>query len=102
VVHIVVADNIVDHYCLMFHRGGVLIVVAGYIVDHLISNSNGQQYNSHNNINYSSVNDNTAMVNNITSHSNMNRSSVKHETVMVNNITSYNNMNHSSVGWLYC
>ena len=28
VVHIVVADYIVDHYCLMFYRGVVHIVVA--------------------------------------------------------------------------
>ena len=34
VVHIVVAGNIVDHYCLRFDRGVVHIVVAGYIVDH--------------------------------------------------------------------
>jgi hypothetical protein len=33
VVHIVVASYIVDHYCLMFHRGVVHIVVADYIVD---------------------------------------------------------------------
>jgi hypothetical protein len=29
-----VADYIVDHYCFMFDRGVVHIVVAGYIVDH--------------------------------------------------------------------
>jgi hypothetical protein len=34
VVHIIVADNIVDHYFLMFDRGAVHIVVAGYILDH--------------------------------------------------------------------
>jgi hypothetical protein len=34
VVHIVVAGYIVDHYCLMFDRGAVHIVVAGYILDH--------------------------------------------------------------------
>jgi hypothetical protein len=34
VVHIIVADNIVDHYLLMFDRGAVHIVVAGYILDH--------------------------------------------------------------------
>jgi hypothetical protein len=34
VVHIVVACDIVDHYCLMFDRGMVHIVVVGYIVDH--------------------------------------------------------------------
>ena len=28
------ADYIVDHYCFMFDRGVVHIVVAGYIVDH--------------------------------------------------------------------
>ena len=33
-VHIVVASYIVDHYCLMFHRGVVHTVVAGCIVDH--------------------------------------------------------------------
>ena len=34
VVHIVVASYIVDHYCLMFDRRVVHIVVAGYIVNH--------------------------------------------------------------------
>jgi hypothetical protein len=34
VFQIVVAGDIVDHYCLMFERGVVHIVVAGYIVDH--------------------------------------------------------------------
>ena len=34
VVHVVVASYIVDHYCLMFDRGVVHIVVASYIVDH--------------------------------------------------------------------
>jgi hypothetical protein len=34
VVHIVVAGYIVDHYCLMFIRGVVHIVVAGDIVAH--------------------------------------------------------------------
>ena len=34
VVHIVVAGNVVDHYCLRFDRGVVHIVVAGNIVDH--------------------------------------------------------------------
>jgi hypothetical protein len=34
VVHIAVAGYIVDHYCLRFDRGVVCIVVAGYIVDH--------------------------------------------------------------------
>jgi hypothetical protein len=29
-----VAGYIIDHYCLMFHRGVVHIVAAGYIVDH--------------------------------------------------------------------
>jgi hypothetical protein len=33
-VHIVEAGDIVDHYCLMLNRGGVHIVVAGYILDH--------------------------------------------------------------------
>jgi len=33
-VHIVVAGDIVDHYCLMFNRGVVHIAVTGYIVDH--------------------------------------------------------------------
>jgi hypothetical protein len=33
-VHIVVAGDIVHHYCLMFNRGVVHIAVAGYIVDH--------------------------------------------------------------------
>ena len=32
-VHIVVAGDIVDHYCVMFNRGVVHIAVAGYIVD---------------------------------------------------------------------
>jgi uncharacterized protein (UPF0333 family) len=76
--------HIVDHYCLMLDRGVVHIVVAAYIVAHYClrfgrevvcqtSNSNDQQYNSHNN---------------------MNHSSVKHQTVMVNN------MNHSSAGYI--
>ena len=30
----VVGGDIVDHYCLMFDRGVVHIVVVGYIVDH--------------------------------------------------------------------
>ena len=34
VVHMVVAGDIVDHYCLMFERGAVYIVVAGEIVLH--------------------------------------------------------------------
>jgi hypothetical protein len=34
VVHIVVAGYIIDHYFLMFDRGVVRIAVAGYIVDH--------------------------------------------------------------------
>jgi len=34
VVHIIVAGDIVDHYCFMFDRGVVHIVVAGYIIDH--------------------------------------------------------------------
>jgi hypothetical protein len=34
VVHIVVADDIVKHYCLRFERGAVYIVVAGEIVLH--------------------------------------------------------------------
>jgi hypothetical protein len=38
-------------------------------------------------MNYSSVKDKTALVNNITSHSNMNRSYVKPQTVIENNIT---------------
>ena len=33
-VHIVEAGDIVDQYCLMFDRGAVHIVVAGYIVAH--------------------------------------------------------------------
>ena len=33
-VHIVVADYIVDHYCLRFGKEVVCIVVAAYIVDH--------------------------------------------------------------------
>jgi hypothetical protein len=93
VVHIVVAGYIVDHYYFMFDRGVVHIVVAGYVVDHYclrfdrgvvhivvagnIVTSNGKQYNSHNN---------------------MNHSSVKHETVMVNNITSYNNLSSYCCG----
>jgi hypothetical protein len=32
-----VAGYIVDHYCLMFDRGVVHIVVAAYIVDHYFS-----------------------------------------------------------------
>ena len=36
VVHIVVAGDIVDHYCFMFDRGVVHIVVAGYVVDRLL------------------------------------------------------------------
>jgi hypothetical protein len=33
-VHIVMAGDIVDHYCFMFYRGVVHIIVAGYHVDH--------------------------------------------------------------------
>ena len=32
-VQIVVAGDIVDHYCLIFDRGAVHIVVAGYVID---------------------------------------------------------------------
>jgi hypothetical protein len=84
VIHIVVAGYIVHHYCLRFGREVVCIVVAAYIVDHYCfrgviavfhiavvvlcqtSNSNGQQYNSHNNMNHSSVKPQTVMVNSIT------------------------------------
>jgi hypothetical protein len=66
VVHIVVAGYIVDHYCFIFDRGVVHIIVVSYIVElyylrfdepllYQTSNSNGQQYNSHNNMNHSSV-----------------------------------------------
>jgi hypothetical protein len=34
VVDIVVAGDIVDHYCLMFDRGAVHIIVTGDIIDH--------------------------------------------------------------------
>jgi hypothetical protein len=51
------------------------------------SNSNWEQYSSHNNMDYSSVKHKPAMVNNITSHSNVNRSYVKPQTVIGNNIT---------------
>jgi hypothetical protein len=34
VVHIVVAGDILDHYCLIFDRGLLHIVVVGNIVDH--------------------------------------------------------------------
>ena len=33
-VHIVVAGDIVDHYCFIFDTGVVHIVVAAYNVDH--------------------------------------------------------------------
>jgi hypothetical protein len=43
------ARYIVDHYCLMFDRGVVHVVVVGYIVDHYCfmfdRGVNGQQYN---------------------------------------------------------
>jgi hypothetical protein len=81
-----VVGYIVDHYCLRFDRGVVHIAVAGYT-----SNNNGQQYNSDNNMNHSSVKHQTVMVNNITSHNNMNHCSVKHQTVMIKNITGNNN-----------
>jgi hypothetical protein len=92
VIHIVVAGYIVDHYCLRFDREVVCIVEAAYIVDQesllcQTSNSNGQQYNSHNNMNHSSVKYQKVMVNKVTSHNKMKHSFVKHETVMVNNIT---------------
>jgi hypothetical protein len=87
VVHIVVASYIVDHDCLMFDRGVVHIVVAGYIVDqyclifdrvvHKTSNSNSQQYNSHNNKNHSCQTSN-GTGKQYNSHNNMNHSSVKH------------------------
>jgi hypothetical protein len=32
----VIAGYIVDHYCFMFDRGVVHIVVAGYVVDRLL------------------------------------------------------------------
>jgi hypothetical protein len=75
------AGYIVEHYCLMFDRGVVHIVLAA----------------SHNDMNHSSVKHQTVMVNNITSHNNMNHSSVKPEIAMVNNISSHSNMNSSSV-----
>jgi hypothetical protein len=44
VVHIIVAGYIVDHYCFMFERGVVHIIVVGYNVDHYcLSLSNLQQ-----------------------------------------------------------
>jgi hypothetical protein len=51
----------------MFDRGVVHIAVAGYIVPLLCqtSNNNGQQYNSDNNMNHSSVKHQTVMVNNM-------------------------------------
>jgi hypothetical protein len=73
VVHIAVAGYIVDHYCLMFDREVVHIVVEVYIVNKQYeallcqtlnsngqqyepflcqtSNSNWEQYNSHSNMN---------------------------------------------------
>jgi hypothetical protein len=33
VIHIVVAGDVVDHYCFMFDRGVVHIIVAGYNFD---------------------------------------------------------------------
>jgi hypothetical protein len=43
-VHIVVAGDIVDHYCLRFDREVVHIVVAGDIVDHYCLYHQPQQY----------------------------------------------------------
>jgi hypothetical protein len=69
VVHIVVADYIVDHYFLMFDRGMVHIVVAVNIVDH-----------------YCLMFDRGVVHILVACHNNMNHSSVKHQTVMINNI----------------
>jgi hypothetical protein len=52
VVHIVVAVYIVAHYCLMFNRGVVYIVVAVIFLPNSVM---GNNINSHNNINHSSV-----------------------------------------------
>jgi hypothetical protein len=57
------------------------------------SNSNGQQYNSNNNINHSSLKPEIGNVNNIARHNNMNHS-VESQTVMSNNIASHNNMKY--------
>jgi hypothetical protein len=73
----------------------VHIVVATYFVDLFLSN--GQQYNSHNNMNHSSVKPQTVMVNNITNHNNVKYCYLKPKTVTINNIASHNNMDHSSV-----
>jgi hypothetical protein len=73
VVHIVVAGDIVDHYCLRFDREVVHIAVAVMV----------NNITSHNNMNHFSVKPQTVMVNNITSHSNMNNFSVKLLTVTV-------------------
>jgi hypothetical protein len=54
VVHIAVAGYIVDNYCFMFNWGAIHIVVAKPLLCQT-SNSNCEQYNSHNNMNHSSV-----------------------------------------------
>jgi hypothetical protein len=68
----------------MLNRGVVHIVVADYIVDNYYFRLDREVVN---NMNRSSVKHQRAMVNNITSHNNMNHYSVKHKKVMVNNVT---------------
>jgi hypothetical protein len=89
VVHIAVAGYIVNHYCLMFHRGVVKHEIQNLRLTVMVNN-----ITSDNNMNRISVKPQTALVNNITSSNNMNQSSVKHKIVMVNAITSHQNMNH--------
>jgi hypothetical protein len=73
VVHIVVGAYFVDHYFLMFDRGVVHIVVAGYIT----SKSNGQQNKHPQQYEPLLCQTSKVMVNKISNHNNMNHSSVK-------------------------
>jgi hypothetical protein len=110
-VHIVEAGDIVDHYCLMFNRGVVHIVVAVILLTITVSCLTEERFillwlvillpitvSMYNRglvhivvadyiVDHYCLMFNTVMVNNITSLNNMDHSSVKPEIVIGNNIT---------------